>query len=914
LTGKYWVLAVLLLLLAWVPAASSTTGSYAPPADANTSGPLVSQVVFSVCTDEATCGSLLTGGSIQAAELPFSIGSWTSLCPPPQGTGANSNVICGTTSSYAWVGLSFDHAKFPGNDEHFRRAMQFLQDYPYIQGTILRSVQGQTTNQPDPCFAYVAACNPVPMTTHYGSGQNLVAAGEELEQVANLFCDNGGVPCVGTYSPTSEWCVGGLGTGSGCGAFKLFTPYLFYRSNLFRNYWGAAVLAWGSSIGLQIMGAGPGGGGGAANNCLGPRSEDVIAPGVYNPATNYNSLPVWNSTAVAADYCDMLTYGFIASGPDLESDLLGYNSQTAGTGGVSTGNVFDDQATTSPPDTVAGYASWVPHLTVNNLDYDTNSVEFATTAAQAYGAAQDFMDAYALQIPTVIGYYLNTLYVDNANGWTSFVQAPVTGPNELAGLRYTLLNAHQCGAATCTLGAPDGGVTGGTLSVAIDEAPACPPVEWACEDGTPSQDVWQNVYDTPLITPPSHLADQFYYVDYLTSSHNVTNLPGSRVLGIGGTWYYFQEPCAGLIPAWTFAARLAACQGRSGPYQAPGPLQHGIGLTRSERTIQNGQVITLNFRHGLTFYDGALVFADDYVFSLNLLDVAGSPNLPDSISPTASTLAGPLGLIAARTLNAYGGPCSARCPTVQLYIGSQSFWNLADVVVPVMPAHVWKYFNPDHVATAAFGSVDATRPFGIAASAFSTQGAPRPSATAWIYYLNNLEIGTGPYYLSSWNGGAGMGVIAANPFYFNPNWKAEANMTRLAGASTTMTAELIIDIYNPTARNIDCGPAAPGPILPGTTGLCQMTNADSGTRVNIYDASGTLWRSLRLERTRLTGAYSWTVPGPSTPATRYGAPCHQLSSTCYTMPAGQYYAVLWTGYYFRGLGRVWSQVFGFTIA
>ena len=793
--------------------------------------------------------------------------------------------------------------------------MQFLQDYSFIQTTVLSGVEGSATNTPIPCFAYSAACNNVPMTTHYGSAQNLVAAGQELEQVTNLFCDNGGVPCAGSYSSTSEWCVGGLGPGSGtCGAFKVFTPDMDYRKTLFRNLWGAAILSWGASIGLQISGRGPEGGGPATANCFNPHAADVETPGIYNPGTNYNSVPVWNSTAVAADTCDMLTYGFIASGPTLEGDILNYNSQTAGTGGISTGNVFDDPTVTSPADSVAGYASPQPHTTIYNTDFDTNNIEFATTAAQAYGASAQFMNAYALSIPTVFGYYENTLYVNNANGWTGFVAAPVTGPNELGGLYFTNQDAHLCGSATCTIGAANGGTLGGNLNVALENVAdqnglnTIYSSNWAWQ-----ADVFGSIYDTALYTPAVDFPNVNFFNDYMTTSHTITNIP-SQVLGTGPTWYYYQQPCTSPLPAATYLTRLAACQGHSSPGQTPGPLQHGIGLGAAARTITNGQVISMTLKPGIYFYDGVQVTANDLEFSLNYYNIAGGPNLPDNTSPATATFAGPFGLIASQLKTATGLPCSLNCARIDIYVGSQSFWSLGSVITAVLPSHVFKYFNPDHTATVSFGTVDTSKPFGIAASAYSTAGAPHPSATSWMYYLPNLEIGSGPYYLSSWNGGAGTGVDAANPFYFNPNWQAEANVTQLSGSST-MSANLIIYEYNPTPVNINCGPAQPGPILPNSVGLCQITNALAGVgKVKIYDSSGLLWRNLKLTKNALTGTYSWTIPGPAILATKTGGACSVVGPNCYTMPAGQYYATLQTTYSYHGLIRTWYQIFGFTIS
>ncbi|HME18394.1 MAG TPA: hypothetical protein VKF15_01505 [Nitrososphaerales archaeon] len=922
MNSKYIVFATAILLLTSIPFASATTGSYLLPATDNSQfkGPLAAEITFSICADTATCSGLLLGGNIQAAELPFDIGAWTSICPPPAGSGGNTNILCGSVASYAWVGLSFNHQKFPGNNENFRRAIQYLQDYSFIQGTILQGLEGIAGPLPTPCAAYSGACNPAPMTAHYGSVQDLVRAGQELEQVTNdgvqLFCDNAGVQCSGSYSTTSEWCLGALGTGSGCGSGTLFTPKLDYRSTLYRNLWGAAIISWAAQIGLQISGRGPEGGGAASANCFTPNGLEIITPGVYNSGTGYNSVPTVNVTAIQADTCGMLTYGFIASGPTLEGLLLDYNGQTAGSGGVSTGNVYDNPANVSAADPVALFPSPTPHTTVNNLDYTTSAVEFATNTAAVNTNAQNFMQAYALQIPTVMAFYEQTLYVNSAAGWTGFVAAPVTGPNELGGLYFTGQTAHTCSATSCDLNINNtGSGLGGNLKVALEQVSDASGLNvvygsnWAWQ-----ADVFGSIYDTAIATPPGHFTDVNYYNDYMTSAHSITTF-ASQTLGTGGTWFYFQQPCANPLPALTYPTREGNCQGHAGPNQTPGPLQRGIGLTPAQRTITNGEYVTMTIKPGVYFYDGVAVTANDLLFSLNWYNIAAGPNMPDQNSPATGTFAGPFGLVAAHLLSARGLPCSVNCPTIQIYIGSQSFWGLPSVITGVLPSHVFKYFNADHSATSGLGTVDTSLPYGSAATAFSIQGAPHPPATSWMWYLPNLEIGSGPYYLTSWNTAGGTGVDTANPFYFNPNWQAQTGYTVLNPTNGyTITSPLIIDEYNPTFANINCGPAQPGPILPGTSGLCQITNALAGvSKVKVYSADGlTLERNLKLTKNVLTGQYSFTLPASSQLARLNGLSCAILSGTCYKMTAGTYYAVLQTTYAFHGQTRTWYQIFGFT--
>lgn len=957
--SKYIVFATAILLtLSSVSMVTATLGTYTPPTSVGMSGPLVNQVIFSICGDEASCSGSLIGGNIQAPEWTFSIGAYTSMCPPPQGTGTHPEILCGQTISYSWFGLAFNFWKFPGNNVNFRRAIQFLQDYGYIQSTILQGVEGYAANAPTYCGAYVSACNPTPMTTHYGTAQNLVAAGQELEMVnggtaaTTLFCNNGAThPCAGSYNAGSTWCTGNYCTMGG----TPFAPNLYYRTTLYRNLWGAAMINWGSQIGLTFNGhLTTGGGVGAV--CFNPNAAEIpTTPGSYiatGANAGYNTDPVANMTAVAADNCDMYTFGFISSAPILNGLLESYNSQFAGTT-TNTGNAYDDPAFTSAADAVAAYATPTAHTTINNLDYTTNKVLYAADAPTAYTWAQSFMNAYALSLPNVFGYYLSTLYADNSNGWTGFANVPVTGPDELGGLYYTFLNVHPCGSATCTIdgSAANGGYIGGNFQYALEmvgDQSGLNPLyngNWVWQ-----ADVFENIFDTALAIPPTHFSDVNYYVDYMTSSHSIASFTGA--VPTGGSMYYFQQPCAAALPAATFAARMLACQAKS--FTAPSTRQHGIGLSATAdvaaggRHITGGQVITLTLKPGIYFFDGVQVTAKDLIFSLDFFNVAASPNYPDSGSPASGVLGGALGLIAAKQVNTY---------TIQIYMGSASFWNLGNVVSYVMPQHIWKYFNPDHVSTVALGTVDTTKPYGIGATAYSTQGATPPPISSWIYWLNNLEIGSGPFWLSSWNTGSGTGEIDANPYYFNPNWQAIAAQNYINTGSQgainwysyigspsiikdwihwpnsgpgypvacqtapyciTMTFYNVIPIYNP-GPPLTCGPQTPNVIGTGSTGMCQLKGtmpgvswpASGANKLKVYNSQGVLVKSLSATKSTTTGGY--TVEIPVGLSTKTGVHCTSLSATCTPLSTGSYKVVWSTTYTFHGQARVWFEIDGFSI-
>ncbi|MGD0395405.1 MAG: hypothetical protein ABSB26_00660 [Nitrososphaerales archaeon] len=831
----------------------------------------------------------LTGGSIQAAEWSFSIGAYTSMA-------ANPHVIENSTLAYSWFGIAFNYLKWPGDSVNFRRAIQFLQWYADIQATILQGVEGTATADPLACAAYSLACNPTVMASHYS--YNITKAGLELEQVPGLQCMNGVNPCNGVYSGSSSWTCTGL-AGTGCAASAPFSPNLYYRTTHYRTPWALAIISYALTIGFTIHGVSlTSSTVGAA--CFNPNALEVNAPGVYNAGTGYNSNPNLNATNIAADHCDMYTYGFVSSTPILNGLLESYDSQFAGTT-TNTGNIYDNSTFVTPADAVAGYAAATTHTTVNNLDYTVNKVLYAPDAATANTWSQNFLIAYALQIPTVLGYYENTLYADNANGWTNFGAIPSTGANELGGLYWTLMNVHACGSATCTLGAVNGGTLGGSVNLALEQVSdqsGMNPIyngNWAWQ-----ADVFENVFDTPLATPPSQMNNVNAFMGYMTHSYNVINLPGVTSLGHGAKWYYFQEPCGAII---------LKCQGHA--FSSPGPLQHGVGLGA---TITNGQEVIYNLKTNIYFLDGVKVTPKDIVFSLDFFNVAASPNYPDTGSPASGVLGGANGLIAAQYINS---------TAVGLYLGTASFWNLGNTVPYVLPYHLWMYFNPDHVSTVALGTVDTSKPYSQAATTFSVQGAPKTppcpltGCTKWIYYLNNLEIGSGPFYIASWNSLSGTGQLNANPFYFNPNWQAMAlfnnNFTQ-SGSNYVLNAQLSVPIFNPNTSPLVC---ATGSLTGGSAGTCILKGtmshiswaAAGANKVKVYNAAGVLVRSLSLSKNTLTATYSSTVPTGL--AKLNGASCLTPSASCYTLPSGSYKVVLQTTYSFFGQARTWYQVFSF---
>jgi len=892
---------------------------------------LVEKVILSVYQTEAGMAGALTGGSIQAAEWAFSTGVYTSL-------GTDPNIIESSTTTSSWFGMAFNYLKFPGNNINFRRAIQFLQDYTYIQTTILAGVEGTATPDVLPCVLYAAACNTVPMSTYY-SFDTLRALKELclIPEITSTDCPVGPITAA-TFTCTAAGVTANSNVCASVGA--TFSPNLWRRTSHHRDPWGARTSFQGSTIGLifndHLISA-------AGGPCFTPNALEVITPGVYNAGTGYNSAPVTNATAIVADHCDIYTLGFISSVPAFNGNLDLYNSQNSGNP-TNTGNYYDDATLSTIFDGICngGGCPAVARTLLNNIDYTSNQVRYATTPAAANTAAINFATPYALQLPTVVGFFENTLSADNANGWTSFAGVANNGPNELAGAYYTLLNVHQCGSATCTLGAVNGGTLGGTFNYALQNVADASGINPTYNTNWVWQaDVYQMIYDSPLTIAPTDFTNVNAFTNYLTNSFSVTNF-ASTTTGIGGTWFYFQQPCgnAASIPPYS---PTPACVAKA--YASPGPHQKGAGLTVAQRTIANGAKVIFNFKHPIYFTDGIAMTANDFVFSLDFFNFAASPNYASNASPASGLLGGSAGLIAAHRTGLY---------QVELYLGSQSVWNLGTVPTIVLPFHIWRYFNPDHVSTFAFGTVDTTLPFDSAATAFSTSGAPAVPAASWMHWLNNLAIGNGAFWLKSWDTPTGTGEIDRNPSYFNPNWQAMAADNLLSGPTSiankwgfgisidypnttpspkctvvdpcwTFDFHLDISLHNPTAAAIACGPSTPGPIAPAGTGMCQLMGTMAGVswaavgagKCKVFDSTGLiLERSLTLSKNVVSGKYFCHLPGAD--ATKTGVtPCGVVHvappyTGCYTLPPGAHKLVIDTTYVFHGQLRHWFQAIGFS--
>ncbi|QQG49472.1 MAG: hypothetical protein HY247_04015 [archaeon] len=569
---EYWLSATLVLffLLPSVPIAGATDGSFLSSNQVGLHGPLVDRVVISVYTSEAGMLNALSAGSIQAPEWSFSTGGYATLA-------SQAHVIEGATVSYSYFSIAFNTLKFPGSSVHFRRAIQYMQDYSLIQSTILNGVEGVASPDVLPCAAYSGACNPMDGTNSSVKFYpfDLDAAGQELI-ASGVFCGNCGAGN-DSYDSSTTWWTDAAQT-------QAFSPNLWIVNDHHRYEWGSEIVNWAGQIGLQISAHTPPGRAGASANCYGPNSREVMSPGSFQGTTGANA---WentpqhvNSTQTGLDLCDMYTKAD-SPGPEYYYNMEQYNSQFSGTP-VNMEN-FENQT----------------------LNVATSHVMLAPDQQSAERWARNFAVYYSQQVPTVMGYFENQLFANNVNGWTGFAQIPTQSPNDLAGLYYSLLNVHRCGPSSCELNATGGGRPGGTLNLALEHVAdqgGLNPLygeQWGWQT-----DVWRVVYDVPMLLSPDNASVVDSFLGYMVSSFSVS-------------------PFSGMTPAGKAAF----------DYQAV----RGLGQHISRR-ILNGQEIRLQFLRNITFSDGIPMTALDYLKYFDLDHFSTSQSTADTTQPLGPEL------------------------------------------------------------------------------------------------------------------------------------------------------------------------------------------------------------------------------------------------------------------------------------
>ncbi|HUI00795.1 MAG TPA: ABC transporter substrate-binding protein [Nitrososphaerales archaeon] len=739
----------LIMVFSSIPVVDAATNGVISPAQADLHGPRVNKVLFTVITSDSTLYNSLSAGTIQGPEWTFTTGSFTSAK-------TDNNLVANTSLGYTFDGIGFNMLRPVTNSTHFRRAMAYLTDYSFIESTVLSGVAGAA--QPDlfPCLAYPSACN-TNIATYPLSMTNAV---KELK-LAGLTEGNT------TSGPLSSitWLYNG----------QPFTPKFIYRSDdPLRTGVATSLINNAKAIGLQFNAVGTSK---ATPLVYSPSAAAALKPGVYNAATGYNTPPQFNySAAGSTDTWDMYTFGWITSA-DYNWAFSFLNSQNVATS-LNFLNYYNQ-----------------------TMDFDTNAVQYASTIQAANAAAQKVDEDNAVNLPYLMSFYQNTLWADYVNGWTGYVNVPAYGPNAIVGTYYTLLNVQPV-----VNGKP---ANGGTFNYAIHQAADAGGMNPLYNTNWQWQaDIWGEIYDTPLATPPAQTNVALALINWMTTSYNVAAFNGKT----------------GTSPGW---------------FQMQG--KQGVA-----NNIVNGDVITLNFAKNITWTDHVPLTAADYNFSLFAQGVSAPDALPDIATPVSGTLSGPSGLWA--TYIPPNNPYQ-----LQIYVNSTSVWNIPTVTdLAVMPWHIFKYFNIDKIATAT-AAMDTTLPYAQA-TANSQCNSPctfltSTSAPTWLQYLPNLEVGSGPFSLRAFSATTGAGELDKNVNYFRSAWKASA-ATGTAGTPYTLTEDINETIYN-------AGSSAMGGVPSGQTGVVPIANA-TGT-VTVISPSGSTVTSVPLSG-GTNGVYTASIP------------------------------------------------------
>jgi hypothetical protein len=644
---------------------------------------------------------------------------WT-LTPTQYATALTvPNVYANYTANYAFDGIAFNMLQAPYNNTHFRRAIAYLTNYAQLQQ--VWGLYGMATPDPFPATLYPTFANPAII---YPYKYNVTAAIKELLQVPGMSYD----------AHTGTWTYNG----------KPFSPQLLYRSDdPVRTYGAVALFQTAKLINLTITLV-PITSRAANSLVYGPSAAAVISPGVM--ASNFSTVtpPVFNYTfAATEDTWGMYTFGWIVSSLPTWSFFFWSSTQVS----------------------VANFVNFF-NLT---MDYWTALLVYGAANQQvAYNAISHIKKTFYDNLPYIIWIWTNQLYAVNTLGWDGYANLPATGPSTSTGLYYTLLNVHPVNA------------TGGTFIEVLHQAPTqLNPlylINWVWQ-----VDVWQEIYDSPLATPPTGVlnASLIPWMASYSVQNNVT-VP----IGNSSGWW--------------------------NPFGA--------------KQIVHGQIITLDFYKNITWADGVPLNAYDYNFSLWYWNIQA---LTAALTPLAGTFTPPFGLIAT-----YIPPDNPY--EIKMYVNSTSIYNIYAAIVPVLPMHIFKYFDPAKVAS--YPSVmDTTLP--LASFNYSRfLASPTTKLPTFLFWLPNLEVGSGPFVFQSWDKVSNVINLTRNVNYFRSAWWAFTSNVH-KGDTYSFSVTITQEIYNPTSSPF-MGVAA------GQKGYIPINNATG--KVFVVDQNGNVVASYTL--------------------------------------------------------------------
>ena len=170
---------------------------------------------------------------------------------------------------------------------------------------------------------------------------------------------------------------------------------------------------------------------------------------------------------------------------------------------------------------------------------------------------------------------------------------------------------------------------------------------------------------------------------------------------------------------------------------------------------------------------------------------------------------------------------------ITLYVNSSTVWNPTLVIVPVVPQHIFKYFNMD-AAYSLTNTFDTSFNYnGTIQAANGCVSCTNPKAGApptWLTSLANLEVGTGPFVLRSWDGVGQHGQLLRNPTYYRAAWSMNDTNNKVSPGSTfTFKAS----IYEWTYDRVVCASSSDHvckvPITSGATATLNLLNSADKT-------------------------------------------------------------------------------------
>jgi hypothetical protein len=531
-------------------------------------------------------------------------------------------------------------------------------------------------------------------------------------------------------------------------------------------------------------------------------------------------------------------------------------------------------------------------------DFAANQVLYSPTMAGAQTAALTSEGISQSLLPGVVFCYENYLYGNYINGWSGYAAEPSTGPNTVGGAYYTMLNAKPTGSP----------FVGGTLNYATHNpasADGLNPIyntNWVWQ-----ADLWSEIYDAPLATPPTAFLTPGAWMPYMVSG---ATTPTSTYGAAIGAFPYGNT--AGGVQVQDFSSITISGTTLTGmPGAVPNNafcMQWDYTTGPCSVTVTNGEAVTYTFLNNMTFTDGVPVTAADYNFSLFALDVANSPAMINAAvyTPFEGADAGPFGLIAT-TINTAQN-------SITMYLGDQAVWNVIAVNFPVLPLHLYQYLNlanafayPHNIdISQSYASIYASHP-----GYFQDVGAQTcntvPAGCTILGGLANLEVSNGPFFLSDYNYATNpnAGVLTANINYYHTAWW-DALVPNKVGPAGTITFTVTPQLFTSEPSTYTVMNAANGASgFACTLSLQEWSGAIPASTTNKYVGShigSPISAGSDISSNCAAGTFTAGTP-------------ISLAIPVSTLTSNKNYQVTFTmTYTYQGLSRVWYQYFGFNVA